>query len=196
MGLWTWTISQMLTPKFFLHLKKEGFLKTWTRGHKGPGRHSHYVGSNRTEGYAKEVGEDEFGNRYYEDWDVDHKNQTRWVEYSDYFMLMWSNGDKIPNKWHGWLCHMYDDVPTRTGQSAFVKHHYLKQHKQNLSNTPLGYISQGAIMNPNRIKFIQGQINRSRQPWNTPQRGEGVFKGKKLIIQKKNNFIDYMATND
>lgn len=33
------------------------------------------------------------------------KNHRRWVEYSDYFMQMWSNGDKVPAMWHGWLSH-------------------------------------------------------------------------------------------
>lgn len=60
----------MLTPKFWIHLRREGFVKTWTRGHKAS-RHSHYIAGNRTDGYAKCVGEDDFGNRYYEDFDVD-----------------------------------------------------------------------------------------------------------------------------
>jgi len=51
----------MITPKFWAIVRREGFLKTWTRGHKA-GRHSHYIGSNNPAGYVKPVGEDEFGN--------------------------------------------------------------------------------------------------------------------------------------
>ncbi|EDK31662.1 NADH:ubiquinone oxidoreductase 17.2 kDa subunit (macronuclear) [Tetrahymena thermophila SB210] len=194
MGLWSWTINQMLTPKFWVHLRREGFIKTWTRGHKAS-RHAHYVGGNRTDGYTKQVGEDEFGNRYYEDFDVDHKNQRRWVEFSDYFMQMWSNGDKVPVGWHGWLSHQYDDFPTRTGNSAFVKHHYLKQHTANLSNTPLNHVPQGAPQNLNRMRFITAQRDRSRAPWQSPK-GEGVFQGKKLIVASNSPFIDDMSIRD
>ena len=62
----------MITPKFWAHLRREGFIKTWTKGHKA-GRHSHYIGSNNPTGYVKPVGEDEFGNRYFEDFDVSRK---------------------------------------------------------------------------------------------------------------------------
>lgn len=78
---------------------------------------THTVGgrSERT----KYVGMDEYGNKYYEDFkplcntkiDLD-QTQRRWVEYNDYLTVRSPNGDMIPPKWHGWLSHQYDDVPT------------------------------------------------------------------------------------
>ena len=45
----------------------------------------------------------------------------RWVEYSDYFMEMWSSSDRIPPMYSGWMNHVYDEFPTKFGPSAFVK---------------------------------------------------------------------------
>ncbi len=59
----------MLTTKFLRHIKREGWLKTYTRGHRAS-RMSHYIGAMRSDYYVKSVGQDEFGNRYYEDFDV------------------------------------------------------------------------------------------------------------------------------
>jgi len=81
----------MITPKFWAIVRREGFLKTWTKGHKA-GRHSHYIGSNNPAGYVKPVGEDEFGNRYYEDFDVSRKATNYMNEYeSSEGMGKWGN---------------------------------------------------------------------------------------------------------
>lgn len=85
----------MLTPKFWIHLRREGFVKTWTRGHKAS-RHAHYIAGNRTDGYSKQVGEDDFGNRYYEDFDVDRKLFFILLKYCliiKWFLLL------LPFKW-------------------------------------------------------------------------------------------------
>ena len=84
----------MITPKFWAIVRREGFLKTWTRGHKA-GRHSHYIGSNNPAGYVKPVGEDEFGNRYYEDFDVSRKiHKQIWIEKSNAIFFSKSNKKK------------------------------------------------------------------------------------------------------
>ncbi|NDW60146.1 hypothetical protein G0P98_27200, partial [Yangia sp. PrR004] len=38
----------------------------------------------------------------------------------DYFNPWHTLGDRVPPLWHGWMAHVYDDVPTRTGHSYFV----------------------------------------------------------------------------
>lgn len=71
-GLWPWMMNQIFTKKFWRSIKRDGFLLTHTRGHKAQ-MHAHSVG-----GYgdnAKFVGRDEFGNKYYEDFDA-YRNQT------------------------------------------------------------------------------------------------------------------------
>lgn len=103
-----------MQKKFWVLLKKDGFLKTYTRGHSSS-RHSHYVGG--LDEAIKPTGMDQFGNkylnltRYYEDFNVNHRNQRRWVEYSDYFLTFGITGDRllyknrVPPKWQGWLSH-------------------------------------------------------------------------------------------
>ena len=62
--------NQFLTKKFWKSLKKDGFLLSYTRGHKAI-MHSHSVG-----GYGnntKFVGLDQYGNKYYEDFDAYRK---------------------------------------------------------------------------------------------------------------------------
>ena len=68
-------------------------------------------------GYTDEVvrlvGKDEFGNRYYEDFNHSNKNTRRWVEYADYnkwFLVP----KKVAPGWHGWLHYQYDDPPKVT----------------------------------------------------------------------------------
>ena len=99
----------MLTPKFWTLVKREGkyirikyiflysndlgFMQTYLRNHRAS-RSSHYAGG--TLGPVKCVGMDAMGNRYYEDFDVVHRGQRRWVEYSDYFTSLGITGDRVP----------------------------------------------------------------------------------------------------
>mmetsp|Transcript_16723 Transcript_16723/g.25129 ORF Transcript_16723/g.25129 Transcript_16723/m.25129 type:complete len:199 (-) Transcript_16723:242-838(-) len=51
------------------------------------------------------VGEDELGNKYYEDLN-EYYGQHRWVEYKD----IWNyDGSMVPPAWHGWLTHQHDE---------------------------------------------------------------------------------------
>lgn len=89
---------------------------TYQRGHKAV-MNTHSVGGNSDT--TKYIGMDKYGNKYYEDFNVLRmpcfildKNQRRWVEYNNFLSVRSPNGDMIPPKWHGWLSHQYDDVPT------------------------------------------------------------------------------------
>ena len=117
-----------MTPKFWKLVKKDGFLRTYIRPHQ-TSRHPHYAGGHA--GTVKCVGQDEFGNRYYEDFDVtciiffkklendslfffyfSDRFSKRWVEYSDYFLSIGKTGDSVPPRWHGWMAQVYDDPPS------------------------------------------------------------------------------------
>jgi len=52
-------------------------------------------------------GVDQMGNRYYEDLDLPY-GQHRWVEYKDIHNF---DATMVQPEWHGWLHHMYDEVP-------------------------------------------------------------------------------------
>mmetsp|Transcript_41318 Transcript_41318/g.47980 ORF Transcript_41318/g.47980 Transcript_41318/m.47980 type:complete len:190 (-) Transcript_41318:202-771(-) len=184
MGLWAWTINQMLSPKFFKSFGKEGFIKTYMRGHKAC-RRSHDVGG-RTD-LVRCVGQDQFGNRYYEDFDVDHKWNRRWVEYSDHFIRIGIGGDRVPPGWHGWLSHMFDDIPEET--NVFATHPHIKEHTGNLSGSPLFYFPKGTPQNFDwRMEFIESTRRRRTNEWEPPT--DKKFEGKKLLTTKKPLFED------
>lgn len=52
-------------------------------------------------------GTDAMGNKYYEDLDLPY-GQHRWIEYKDCHNF---DATMIQPDWHGWLHHMYDEVP-------------------------------------------------------------------------------------
>ena len=58
------------------------------------------------------VGTDEYGNRYYEDFNHKNKNQRRFVEFAD-TGKMFPKASKIAPGWHGWMHYMYDDPPKK-----------------------------------------------------------------------------------
>ena len=60
----------MLTPKFWKLVRRDGFLRTYVRGHKTV-RNDQYIGGH--EDAVVCVGQDQFGNQYYEDFGVDCK---------------------------------------------------------------------------------------------------------------------------
>jgi NADH:ubiquinone oxidoreductase subunit len=84
--------------------------------------------------YGSLLGEDAFGNRYYQN----KKNGRRWVLYKGV-----PEASKVPPEWHAWL-HYTADVPlTQT-----PRQYWQKPHIPNLSGTryafrPLGHFLQG-----------------------------------------------------
>jgi len=60
----------MLAPKFWKLVKRDGFLRTYIRGHKTV-RNDQYLGGH--EGPVECVGQDQFGNSYFEDFAVDRE---------------------------------------------------------------------------------------------------------------------------
>ena len=64
------------------------------------------------------VGTDEYGNRYYEDFNHKNKNQRRFVEYAD-SGHWFPTPKKISPAWHGWMHYMYDEPP-RVSYQTFL----------------------------------------------------------------------------
>lgn len=66
-GLWPWAFfSQIFTPKFWKSLRTDGLIQTYQRGHKIVAN-VHSVGGNTAN--TRYVGIDQYGNKYYEDFD-------------------------------------------------------------------------------------------------------------------------------
>lgn len=82
------------------------------------------------------VGEDEFGNCYYESRD----GKRRWVIYDGEV-----NASKVPASWHGWLHHTFAEPPTK--EPLPVKS-WEKQHIPNMTGTPDAYRPKGSLHGP------------------------------------------------
>jgi len=87
---------------------------------------------------ATKVGEDDYGNTYYED-----KSKTldgrprRYVTYKGY-----ADPSRVPPEWHGWLHHSYDDLPKDMGIKI---HAWQKEHLPNLTGTVHAYKPKGSL---------------------------------------------------
>jgi NADH:ubiquinone oxidoreductase subunit len=92
---------------------------------------------------ARFVGEDEFGNRYFEartNKDSYDARKRRYVIYKGY-----AEPSKIPPDWHGWMHYTFDEPPTIAPLKRQV---WERGHIPNLTGTihawrPKGSISQG-----------------------------------------------------
>lgn len=88
--------------------------------------------------FGKPVGEDEFGNRYYEG-GLNSDGQTRrWVIYNGY-----SEASIIPPGWHGWIHHRVDTPPAKEN---YKPRDWQKPHQPNLTGTPQAYRPDGSVL--------------------------------------------------
>ncbi len=87
------------------------------------------------------VGEDEFGNRYYQartDKDsYDKGRRRRYVVYKGY-----AEASKIPPDWHGWMHYTFDEPPT---VEPFKIKSWEKGHVPNLTGTINAWRPPGSI---------------------------------------------------
>ena len=100
---------------------------------------------------GKRVGEDEFGNVYYEGgW---HKDgyKRRWVIYNGY-----SEASTIPPGWHGWMHHRVDTPPS---QENYVPFDWEKPHLSNQTGSANAYTPKGSIENQGKRPKVTGDYN-------------------------------------
>ena len=89
------------------------------------------------------VGEDAFGNRYFEardNSDSYDEHKRRWVIYRGY-----ADASKVPAEWHGWLHYTFDEPPT---VEPLMRRSWEKDHIPNMTGTleawrPPGSIAEG-----------------------------------------------------
>lgn len=74
------------------------------------------------------VGEDKFGNKYYED-NSYFMPRNRWVVYPEKVWLDY-DASQIPSEWHRWIHHVCDNPPTIDKP---VDHKWILDHKENTS---------------------------------------------------------------
>ena len=88
--------------------------------------------------HAKKVGEDDYGNSYYEEDKATVDNlKRRYVIYKGY-----ADATMVPADWHGWLHHTFDVPPTK---EPFKLKEWEKPHQPNLTGTVYAYHPKGSI---------------------------------------------------
>ncbi|MBP1850566.1 NADH:ubiquinone oxidoreductase subunit NDUFA12 [Rhizobium halophytocola] len=85
----------------------------------------------------KKVGEDEFGNVYYQGGKSSYGLPKRWVVYAGY-----ADASQIPPGWHGWMHHRTDIAPS---EEDYKPREWEKTHRPNMTGTAAAYRPQGAI---------------------------------------------------
>ena len=86
------------------------------------------------------VGQDEYGNSYYEARDMSDAydgNKRRWVIYNGP-----NDASRVPPEWFSWLHHQIDDVPDRALPPQRV---WEKPPEANMTGTRLAYRPSGAL---------------------------------------------------
>ncbi len=84
------------------------------------------------------IGEDEYGNTYYEARKaVPGYPKRRWVIYNGV-----AEASRVPVDWHGWLHHTFDVPPS---EKPLARQPWEKDHMPNMSGTPLAYRPPGSL---------------------------------------------------
>lgn len=84
------------------------------------------------------VGEDEQGNRYFEERKPSIEGRRRrWVVYKGL-----AEASRVPPDWHGWMHHTFEAPPT---VAPLPKRAWEKPHRPNLSGTAFAYRPRGSL---------------------------------------------------
>ncbi|MEM9781711.1 MAG: NADH:ubiquinone oxidoreductase subunit NDUFA12 [Pseudomonadota bacterium] len=97
--------------------------------------------------HGQRVGEDEYGNVFYQTADA----SRRWVIYNGE-----SEASRISPDWHGWLHHTYDTPPS---EQPFEVKTWEKAHKPNMSGTDFAYRPPGSVLTPEKRPPARGDYD-------------------------------------
>ncbi len=103
---------------------------------------------------GKSVGEDIFGNKYYELRKPGEGESRRWVIYDGA-----NDASRVPSEWHGWLHHSYDEVPESHLQQPRI---WEKEYTPNLTGTAEAYRPAGALESGG----VRASATGDYEPWN------------------------------
>jgi NADH:ubiquinone oxidoreductase subunit len=88
---------------------------------------------------GKQVGSDQFGNRYYIERNVPRsRRRKRWVIYHGI-----AEPSKVPPEWHGWLHYTLDQLPATR---KIPHYNWQKPHLPNLTGTKGAYVPPGHLL--------------------------------------------------
>ncbi len=97
------------------------------------------------------VGEDEFGNKYYQGGKDSEGRTRRWVIYKDY-----SEASMIPPGWHGWIHHRVDTAPV---DENYKPREWQKPHLPNLTGTSVAYRPRGSLSRAGERPRVAGDYD-------------------------------------
>lgn len=100
---------------------------------------------------GERVGEDEFGNVYYQGGKDTEGRTRRWVIFNGY-----SEASAIPPGWHGWMHHRTDTPPPK---QAFNPREWQKPHQPNLTGTPAAWRPKGSILGRGERPRVTGDYD-------------------------------------
>ena len=83
--------------------------------------------------FAKKVGKDDYGNKYFSRRNFSPKNNFRERRFVIYKGSV--EASKTPQEWNAWLHHMTDEIPRKNMR----KPDWIKDHVPNLTGTPYAY---------------------------------------------------------
>lgn len=101
--------------------------------------------------FGSRVGEDEFGNVYFEGGKDSEGRTRRWVMFNGY-----SDPTTIPPGWHGWMHHRTDVAPPSEDYTAKA---WQKPHQKNLTGTPFAYRPRGSILRGGQRPRVTGDYD-------------------------------------
>src|SRR5262245_55610202 len=99
--------------------------------------------------FGTKVGDDEFGNVYYQT----EGGKRRWVTYGKM-----ADASAVPPEWHGWLHYTVDVPPT---DERYSPRPWQKPYEPNMTGTPAAYRPPGSLLNPDAGKAPL----RDYEPW-------------------------------
>lgn len=103
---------------------------------------------------GKSVGEDIFGNKYYQTKNFAKDGDKRWVMYAGA-----NDASRVPPEWHGWLHKSYDDIPESHLPQPRI---WEKEPTGNLTGTANAYRPAGALESGG----VRAAATGDYEPWN------------------------------
>ena len=97
---------------------------------------------------GERVGEDEFGNVYYQGGKDSEGRTRRWVIYDGL-----AEGSRVPAGWHGWLHHRVDVPPSK---EDYKPREWQKAHHMNLTGSAAAYRPQGSMYSGEKRPAVTG----------------------------------------
>ena len=101
--------------------------------------------------HGKRVGEDEFGNVYYEGGTDSEGRTRRWVIYNGY-----SEASAIPPGWHGWMHHRVDTPPAK---EDYKPREWQKPHHAELHWYGKGLSPKGSVLTNQKRPQVTGDYD-------------------------------------